>query len=533
MYSGTDATAYDKIIVEGRLAIQPMDADVSLTVGTIVVEKGGVLDIQTSDSSHSIEIIIEGALDRETDPEEQLLGIISLEGNLTITGDAVPTKMAIFHNDADAGGNSLRVDDSAEFAVGGELVLPDTQRGLDVGHWNFGIYVDQTETCVIASIAISEANPSQQEITCESSFEYDHSAGFTAGYITRSITIRTSSDSIDNGHILHTGVGKFDVSNTRIEDLGRTTTDVIDSTIMAPDEAFKFRKDSTHQKMVVTKLGNNQIARYALHAHHSLVESRFEGNALLFSPRDGCVAHNSRVHIVDNVIVGADGTGIFLEDATETGPVLRNYVIGTGGGSRGGDDGRFSTGKGLDMAHGGFGIWARGKLALIKDNHCEGHFGQAPYAFFVHPKFLENKVVPDVPGTPEVLRGKNLRDIPVPDDFNGLHGLQLQHYGGFVNNSAIGTFAVGIALSYFSSKSSDVVGSIVEVANITALASSGRGISTTHSRIFTLNDVTIDGAFDGNTLTGIWCNSCNGCTLQTPNTTLAIDNVGTARGGNC
>ena len=46
------------------------------------------------------------------------------------------------------------------------------------------------------------------------------------------------------------------------------------------------------------------------------------------------VDHNSRVHILDNVIVGADGTGIFLEDSTETGPVINNCIIGTGGGWR-------------------------------------------------------------------------------------------------------------------------------------------------------------------------------------------------------
>ena len=36
----------------------------------------------------------------------------------------------------------------------------------------------------------------------------------------------------------------------------------------------------------------------------------------------------------------------------ETGPVMNNYIIGTGGGSRGHDDGRFSSQLGLDMAHG-------------------------------------------------------------------------------------------------------------------------------------------------------------------------------------
>jgi len=523
VYSGNDLIQYDKIIVEGKLTIEPAGADVSLTVGTIVIEKGGILDVQTNDSSHKIEINIEGALDQATDPEEQLLGIVSLEGNLTITGDPISTKMVFLGETAVAGSSSLQVS-GTDFEIGGELILPDTQIGLDTGHWNFANlgYVDQTESCIIASIE-------GDTITCQSTLAYNHSVGSYLGYITRSITIRTSFSSQDQGHILHTGTGKFDVRNTRVERLGRTTTAVIDSTVMAPVEDVNFPRGSNYAQMVVSKLGSNQIARYALHAHHSLVESHFSGNALLYSPRDGCVAHNSRVHILDNVIVGADGTGIFLEDATETGPVINNYIIGTGGGTRGGDDGRFSTGKGLDMAHGGFGIWARGKLALVKDNHCEGNFGVSPYAFFTHPNFISHKEVPDAPGTPPELVGKSLSDISREIE----NGLQLQTYGGFVNNSAVGSFQFGIELSYFSNTPEDEVGSIIEGLTIVSLSSSGRGISTTHSRVFTLNDVTIEGTVEGNSITGIWCNTCNGCTLETPNTTLVVENVDVVRGGNC
>ena len=241
------------------------------------------------------------------------------------------------------------------------------------------------------------------------------------------------------------------------------------------------------------------------------------------------MAHNSRVHILDNVIVGADGTGVFLEDGTETGPVEDNFIIGTGGGSRGGDDGRFSSQLGMDMAHGGFGIWCRGKLAMIRNNHAEGHFGFAPFAFFVHPNFVSHKVVPAVPGTPAVLVGKSLKDIGSMTP----GGFQLQSYGGFKNNSANATFKIGIDLSYFATSLADTVGSIVEGANIRALAKTGHGISTTHSSLFTLNDVSIAGDVTDNKITAIWCNNCNKCNLRTPNTTLVISNVNVTRGGNC
>lgn len=528
VYSGTDTTAYDKIIVEGSLVITPANADVNLTVGTIVVEKGGSFDVTTTESApFTVTIQVDGALDNSIDPEEIMLGVLSLEGSLTVSGNSVPVKMAPLSQTALAGYSVLEIngiDLTAAFQIGGELVLPDTQEGLNVGHWNFpnnDNYSDQTETCTIVSIAGSQ-------IACATSFAHDHTAGSNIAYVTRSIQFKTSPTSTDRGHILHTGGGMFGVRNARIENFGRTTTHLIDSTVITPDTNLNFEPNVA--KMNVVHQGSNQIARYALHAHHSMVESYFTGNAVLpVGRRDGMVAHNSRVHILDNVIVGANGTGIFLEDGTETGPVVGNYVIGTGGGSRGGDDGRFSSQSGTDMAHGGFAIWCRGKLALVAGNHAEGHFGVAPYAFFVHPNFIGDKRVPNVLGTPAELIDKKIRDVE-PTHTNGL---QLQSYGGFINNTAVATFKVGIDLSYFSSNEDDQVGSIIEGAIIRNLAMNGRGISTTHSQIFTLNGVTIEGTVPDNTMTGIWCNNCNGCTLRTPNTTLVIDNVQTVRGGNC
>ena len=346
VYSGSEDVKLDKIIVEGSLVIQPNGADVRLTASTIVVEEGGTLDILTSDTdSFTVIIEVDGALDHSTDPEEIMVGILALGGSLTIKGNDVSMKMSPLSQTALAGSSTLDIT-GHDYDVGDELVLPDTQEGLDVGHYNFpnnGDYQDQTEHCIIASVVGSQ-------IVCESPLAYDHSAGSSAAYVSRSIVIKTSQSSTDRAHILHTAGGKFEVRNARLEDLGRTTTALIDSTVFELDETLKFHPNVA--KMDVISQGTNQIARYALHAHHSLVEAYFTGNAVISSPRDGMVAHNSRVHMLDNVILDADGTGIFLEDGTETGPVVNNYIIGTGGGSRGHDDGRFSSQLGKDMAHG-------------------------------------------------------------------------------------------------------------------------------------------------------------------------------------
>lgn len=178
---------------------------------------------------------------------------------------------------------------------------------------------------------------------------------------------------------------------------------------------------------------------------------------------------------------------------------------------------------------GGFGIWARGKLALVANNRAEGHFGLAPFAFFVHPGFVEDKRVPDVPGTHPDLVGRRLGDIdPAHTD-----GLQLQSYGGFVDNAAVGTFRIGLDLSYFSSGPGESTGSIVRGASVKSLARSGRGMSTTHSALFTLDEVVFEGTVGGNTITGIWCNNCNNCSLKTPAKALTFTNVENVRGGNC
>ena len=134
-----------------------------------------------------------------------------------------------------------------------------TLRGLNVGHWNFpnnsDYDVDQTETCEIKDL--NESN-GKTIITCEADFVYDHSSGFTAGYITRSIKLITSPQSTDRGHLLHTGTGRFEVRNSRIENFGRTTTELIDSTVMQPTD-LNFGEGIA--QMSVTKLGSNQIGK--------------------------------------------------------------------------------------------------------------------------------------------------------------------------------------------------------------------------------------------------------------------------------
>lgn len=133
-------------------------------------------------------------------------------------------------------------------------------RGLDVGHWNFpnnANYVDQTEICVISALHESDGNTN---VVCLDTLKYNHTSESHVGHITRSINIMTSPYSTDRGHLLHTGRGRFEVRNTRVENFGRTTTDMIDSTEMYQSD-LKFGEGKS--QMIVTKLGTNQIGENA------------------------------------------------------------------------------------------------------------------------------------------------------------------------------------------------------------------------------------------------------------------------------
>lgn len=95
--------------------------------------------------------------------------------------------------------------------------------------------------------------------------------------------------------------------------------------------------------------------------------------------RFGIVAHNSRVSITNNVVVAVEGSGILLEDGTETGEVRDNFIIGHGAGSGESDSARFTPSEGTEFGHGGFAIWSRTCYSAIEDNLAEGVVSQSKH----------------------------------------------------------------------------------------------------------------------------------------------------------
>lgn len=528
-YSEASDVKLDKVVVHGTLIVKPSDGDVLLTCSTLVVEMMGTLNILTQEDGHTVTIEIDGALDTSVDPEQTMVGLVNLGGTVAIAGDPIAAKMAPLKTDIVAGGASLVVDDPSgtvadSWNVGDELVLPDTKEGQHVDYWNFVQHYDfqvpgETEMVVIGAL---ETAGSELRITLQNPTQHRHIVGCHAAHISRSIAIRTSLVSADRGHVMHTGMGQFDISNARFEGLGRTTIEALDNTVL---EDTGTELAAGLARLQATHMGTNQIARYALHSHHSMVKVRWSGNAVVDSPRNCMVMHNSFGDITDNVAVGCNGTGIFLESGTESGVVENNFLVGTGGGSRGHDDGRFASGGGLDMAHGGFGIWARGLLAPIRNNHAEGIFARSPFALFVHPLFISDNVVPMVEGTNPALSGKTLHEI----FYN--NPVQLETYGPFVGNSAFGTWRSALDLSYFG-RPGVGAGHVIEGFNFTALASSGQGIFMVHSFAFDLLDGNFEASYAGNTIVGEFCNNGDPPVLVYKNNT-SFNGFAVIRGGNC
>lgn len=215
--------------------------------------------------------------------------------------------------------------------------------------------------------------------------------------------------------------------------------------------------------------------------------------------RFGIVAHNSRVSILDNVVVGVEGTAVLLEDRTETGDVRNNYVIGTGQGSGESDSARFTPSQGTEFGHGGFAIWSRTAYAAIEDNVAAGVFGESPYAFFLHINFMEHRRVPDVEGTPAALVGRTRSEVRYD-----VHGgaLSLNTYGSFRANRCTGSWKRAFRGDYFLMNPPEQEGHVLEDFDAVALGASGAGFAFGHSSRFTVTG-SLTAVAEGNSVVGV------------------------------
>lgn len=277
-YSGMPSSAkLGTVVVEaqGTLDIVDSDGPTALILSTLRVDESGSLNIHTTGISF-IDISFEGSIDRNSDPTELLNGLVSIGGSVSIEGEVVTNKRAEIVQ-ANAGTASVTVASQVDWVPGDEIVLPDTQVGLDSGHYDFvpAVY-DASSDSQLETATILDVDASGTVLTLDRQLLFDHSAGAHVAMATRSIMLRSSPNSPDRAHVLHTGYGSFDVKNTRLQDMGRAGVRPFNSTTLEVDTSVELEDGLA--KMIVTKWGDNQVARYGLHAHHSLVPMTFSGN---------------------------------------------------------------------------------------------------------------------------------------------------------------------------------------------------------------------------------------------------------------
>lgn len=524
VYSQASSPRLECIIVRsgGELRVDTSSAsDVELVVGTIMLEAGRFM--AQSGPGTGVTVTFDGKINRTTDPGEMLVGLVSLDGQIDVEGEERCGVMVKLAAELAAGSGVVMLEGRAAFdcwRVGDELVFPDSRPGYNVDHWNFK-YLDsfaipgETETIAVESLSF---DGEQTAVELSAPAAYTHLLGGHVAMVSRSVVFQSAEGAEvlpcgqhmamkpTRAHIIHAGTGSFDFRYARVLNMGRTTTDMIDSTTFMDEDHDTHgdgRRGGTyiHAAPTVMHQGCNQVARYPVHVHHGKSEVFWEGNVVLGSPRVGMTCHDSRCFIRGNVIVGANGTSIFTESGTETGEVVGNFLIGTGGGSREGDDGRFANSEGIDFAHGGFGFWGRGPLMNVSNNNAEGIFGMGPYAFFVHSSFQGDAIIPDVPGTPEALRGE--KALTASTSF--------QTYGAFTDNTAFGSWRSAIAVSY-STPNDSPLGNHILRFKATALGIDGQLVHTTHAGMTTLDSCLLQGYVADNTLIGLWQN--NGLSTQ-------------------
>ena len=428
MYDAHSEQVFRAVVLRGGLTFDP-HTSTRLTVGTIHVEDTGRLTIRNANEETVSEVIFSGTVNKSEDPNQMNLGLLAVGGATDIEGADVETPWTKLVEPVSAGTKRLVVEDALGWRAGDELYLADTSRG-DKLTWR-NEHESETERVRIGSVQGSNVL-----LDREVRFAHD-------GYVAnprRNIVMRSDFDDVFDtrggsgeklarrAHIFFGGHARATVKHALLYGLGRTSVEVRDDTRIINGEKIVY-------------IGRNPRARHALHAHHMHEPAYWEGNAIVSSPRIGIALHNSIAYVYENTVIGSAGSGIFAECSIEFGEIVRNLVMGMGGGTGETDDDRFAKFNGEDLGFGGFGYWFRGPFMTVEQNLAVGYFKGAAYHYYSHPGFVSQLVVPDIEGVPEELIGRTVGNVLIADT-------PIQAYGSFDGNRAEGVFRTGLRVSY-------------------------------------------------------------------------------------
>ena len=462
VYDLNSNPSFKAIAVKGELIFDP-NKNTQLTVDTIHVYVTGALKISPQNSDIKTEIVFKGKINTGEDPEQFNLGLVATGGLVQINGanKETPVTQVV---EAKAGSSVITVEQNTGWKVGDELYLSDDQTNINITTPNYR-HTDQTEQVFITGL-------NGTLVTLNKALAFDHNSYITN--VSRNVVLRSDVENGDRGHILASGHAHVTINNTLLKNLGRTTVEPLDDTIVSG--------------ATISHVGTNQNGRHVLHVRFLQNSFLFKGNTIVGAERIGILNHKGSGIISNNIVIGAKGAGIATATGAETGLIVGNTILGRGKGvgsiGKGSvparsDSNRFKDSQGEDIASDGFGIWLRGPLTKVESNLVVGYFPQSAYAYFTSPDYADN-IIPNIEGVNLDMRGKQI----------GVDSTPIQSYGSFNNNKADGLFGAGLYLENRQALNGDNITNL----NIRNLAIDAGGIKTINSNLINLENIILTGA---------------------------------------
>jgi hypothetical protein len=350
--------------VRGELAFVP-NVNTRLKVGTLQILPSGTLTVGTESTPVNAGVIAEivianQALNTTTDPEQYGTGLIGL-GTVRMHG-APKTPYVRLSGEVAKGATALQLASAfTGWEPGERIALPDSKQWLIETYpytpeWEVASLKSVNGPTATLAAPLQFAHPGARN--ADNVLEFlPHVANLTRNVIVRS----EAASGGTRGHVIFVARANVDIRWAAFLDLGRTKLDPLDSTTF----------DSTGKP---TKIGTNQIGRYAMHFHHVMGpvtspanghQFTLIGNVVEGSSKWGIAIHQSHYGLIaDNVVYNAQGAGLMLEDGNESFNVIeRNFVFAVRGTQQERADAR-----GSEFGFEGTAFWLHGPNNYIRDN---------------------------------------------------------------------------------------------------------------------------------------------------------------------
>lgn len=344
-YNGANDAALAVLGIEGTLSVNTF-INTRIKVGTILIYRQGKLDIglvsnpvapnvkaEVIIANYPLATLAPDTITGSYDPLQFGTGIIAL-GEVNMHGKEMALTWIKLAQEPRVGENTLTLEKIPYgWSIGDKLVLPDT-RQTPLEH--------KTQKAPVTPInlqleELTITNISGNKITLSQPLSHDHLGGRDGdgnivgmphvGNLTRNIVIRSEDSSGIRGHALFTERAKVDIRYVAFVEMGRTTADPLDNTIIKND--------------IVEHIGLNQIGRYPIHMHHLMgpvndenigYQFVLKGNSVEDGAKWGIAVHNSHFGLIDsNVVYDIEGASIITEEGNEKeNQFINNFAVKVG-----------------------------------------------------------------------------------------------------------------------------------------------------------------------------------------------------------